>query len=162
MIYSILKTVHLGALTLWLGPALGSWLVLIYSQRINGERAESTALIYKVFFVTITLEHIAFVVLLSTGGMMAYMYDMLQYPWLSQKWMLILAIIIPLEIVDVWLGNWKVKKLVEKRISGVELTKREGLYIHHYHTTFTRLALVVLPVVVLLIMWLAVSKNGII
>jgi len=159
--YATLKFVHLGSLIMWLGLALGSWLVLRYMQQHEGELAASTAKVYRVFFWTITLEHIALCSLLLSGAAMAFHYGFITMPWLQQKLWLVLLVIVPLEIVDIWLGNWKVKKLTEKRSAGAALSQREQALISFYHKGFTNLALITLPVTVLVIMWLAVSKQAI-
>lgn len=158
--YSLLKLIHIGSLVLWLGPALGSWLVLRYMQRQQGELSSATALVYKVFFATITLEHLAFCSLLLSGGWMALSYGWLDMPWLQNKLWLVLLLVVPLEIVDIWLGNWKVKQLVSRRSAGAVLSTKEQALIHFYHRGFTWFAVAMLPPTVLLIMWLAVSKQG--
>ncbi|KEQ15031.1 hypothetical protein GZ78_24430 [Endozoicomonas numazuensis] len=155
----ILKLIHLGSLILWLGPALGSWLVLRYSQQKAGELSATTSLIYKVFFFTITLEHLAFVSLLASGFMLAYSYHLFSLEWLHYKLAIVLLIVVPLEVVDVWLGNWKIQKLINKRNSGNRLSERENAYIHFYHKTFTYIALVAIPVSVMAIMWFAITKT---
>ncbi|WP_333608914.1 DUF2269 domain-containing protein [Arsukibacterium sp.] len=157
--YAALKVVHLGSLIMWLGPAIGSWLVLRYMQQQEGELSPATAKVYRVFFWTITLEHIALCSLLLSGTIMAFHYGFFAMPWLQHKLWLVLLIIVPLEIVDIWLGNWKVKKLTEKRSAGAELSQREQAMINFYHKGFTNLALLTLPLTVLVIMWLAVSKQ---
>ena len=68
----------------------------------------------------------------------------------------------PLEIVDVLLGNWKAKHWVERRANGLTLSATEQRLLQFYHGTFTKLALLLLPVTVLLIMVLAVSKQGLV
>ncbi|HBN87651.1 MAG TPA: DUF2269 domain-containing protein, partial [Rheinheimera sp.] len=142
-----------------LGPALGSWLVLRYMQQQEGELAPATAKVYRVFFWTLTLEHIALVSLLLSGAAMAFMYGFIAMPWLQQKLWLVLLIIVPLEIIDIWLGNWKVKRLIAARSAGTTLTPRQQALVQFYHKAFTNLVLVTLPATVLIIMWLAVSKQ---
>ena len=66
----------------------------------------------------------------------------------------------PLEIVDIWLGNWKVKRLIAARSAGTALTPRQQALVQFYHNGFTNLALLTLPAKVLVIMWLAVSKQA--
>lgn len=157
--YSLLKVMHIGAFMLWLGPALGSWLVLRYMQQQQGETSPATGLVYRVFFLTLTLEHIAFVTLLLTGSLMAYQAGWFYTPWLQQKLWLVLLVIVPLEIVDIWLGNWQAKRIVELRSLGHPLSARQEQLLHFYHQGFTKLALFVMPATILLIMWLAVSKQ---
>ena len=158
--YAALKVIHLGSLVLWLGPALGSWLVLRYMQQHEGELWPATGKVYRVFFWTLTLEHVALVTLLLSGASMAFMFGFISMPWLQQKLWLVLLIIVPLEIVDIWLGNWKVKRLIAARSAGTALTARQQALVQFYHKGFTNLALITLPVTVLLIMWLAVSKQA--
>ena len=157
--YAALKVIHIGSLVMLLGPALGSWLVLRYMQQQEGELAPATAKVYRVFFWTLTLEHIALVSLLLSGAAMAFMYGFIAMPWLQQKLWLVLLIIVPLEIIDIWLGNWKVKRLIAARSAGTTLTPRQQALVQFYHKAFTNLVLVTLPATVLIIMWLAVSKQ---
>lgn len=157
--YSLLKVVHIGSFMLWLGPALGSWLVLRYMQQQQGETSHATSLVYRVFFLTLTLEHIAFFALLITGTFMAYQVGWFYTPWLQQKLWLVLLVIVPLEIVDIWLGNWQAKRIVELRSLGHPLSARQEQLLHFYHHSFTKLALLIMPPTILFIMWLAVSKQ---
>ncbi len=98
--------------------------------------------------------------LLINGAWMVFGYGWIEMPWLQQKLWLVLLLIVPLEVVDIWLGNWKVQQLVNRRSLGQELTARQQAIIHFYHRGFTYLAICTLPVTVLLIMWLAVSKQA--
>jgi len=159
MSYTFIKLLHIGSLAFWIGPALGSWLVLRYSQYQTGEHSNTTALIYKVFFFTLTLEHISLAVLLSTGAIMALHFGHWPAQWLQWKLLIIVLVIVPLEIVDIWLGNWKVNQLVEKRNAGTALTKLEKKLIRFYHRYFTSAAIVILPIAMFLIMWLAIAKE---
>jgi len=158
-VYSFLKLIHLGSLIFWLGPALGSWFVLRYSQKNAGEQSETTQLIYKVFFFTVTLEHIALLTLLLSGVWMAAAYGLFQAQWLQYKIVIIALFVLPLEIFDIWLGNWKLKKLIEKRGHGGMLSEKESRLVHFYHGTFTNIAIVLIPFSVLIIMWLAIAKQ---
>ncbi|MGY0216254.1 hypothetical protein ACWJJH_02575 [Endozoicomonadaceae bacterium StTr2] len=159
MTYTVLKLIHLGSLVFWLGPALGSWLVLRHAQRSTGELSQTTSLVYRIFFLTVTLEHIAFATLLTSGVLLASLYNLFTLPWLQYKLAIVLLIVVPLEVVDIWLGNWKIKQLVTKRNAGATLTSRESACIRFYHTTFTYIALATIPASVLAIMWLAISKT---
>ena len=158
--YAALKVLHLGSLIMWLGPAIGSWLVLRYMQQQEGELSPATAKVYRVFFWTITLEHIALCSLLLSGAAMAFHYGFIAMPWLQQKLWLVLLLIVPLEIVDIWLGNWKVNRLIAARSAGTALTARQQALVQFYHKSFTNLALITLPATVLVTMRLAVSKQA--
>ena len=104
--YALIKLIHLGALVFWLGPALGAWFVL---KAVEDGSYKPNSVVEKVsdlFFVSIILEHLAFLVLLITGFIMANKYDLFDSLWLQQKLMVVFFIIVPLEILDVLLGNW--------------------------------------------------------
>ena len=159
IMYSLVKVLHLGAFLLWLGPALGSWLVLRYIRQQQGETSPATLLVYRVFVWTLTLEHLAFFGLLLSGFWMAWAAPWFEMPWIWHKLGLVLLIILPLEIIDIWLGNWVVPKIVRLQADGLPLNARQAQLLHWYHHGFTRLALLILPPTVLLIMWLAVSKQ---
>lgn len=161
MSYTLLKLIHIGAFLFWLGPALGAWFVLKFSQKETGELSATTSLVYRVFFFTIWLEHIALLVLLSTGVLQAIQYSMFEMVWLQQKVLVIMFLIIPLELIDIWLGNWKVRRLIEQRNSGRELSTGEYSLIRFYHKEFTYVSLALIPISVALIMWLAISKSPI-
>ena len=88
----VLKVIHIGSLIMWLGPALGSWLVLRYVQQQQGEMSSATSLVYKVFFFTLTLEHLAFCFLLISGAWMAFGYGWIDMPWLQNKLWLVLLL----------------------------------------------------------------------
>lgn len=155
MEYSILKLIHLGALILWLGPAFGAWIVLKF---ITSEQPNSTtAKVNQAFFTMITLEHVAFIALLASGFLMAHTAGWFASPWLSQKLMIVGAIIIPLEIIDIVLGNWLAAKASAKLSLGTASPKQVR-WLALYHGPFTKLALFVIPTTVVLVMYLAVSK----
>ena len=155
--YSILKLVHIGALVLWLGPALGAWIVL---KAVEREEVNSvTAKVNRAFFAMITLEHIAFFVLLATGLYMAMMAGWFATTWVHQKLLIIGLIIIPLEVVDIVLGNWLAAKASRNLYNGQKLSRREQRWLVIYHGPFTKLAIVIIPLSVILIMYLAVSKS---
>lgn len=160
MDYSLLKLVHLGALVFWLGPPLGAWLVLRYMQN-PGVCGSSTLLsVSKVFFGTLVIEHVAFVVLLSTGYLLASGFGFFGVEWLQQKLLIILVFLVPVEIADVIFGNILAAKAAQKLYSSDELTVTENWCLNFYHGTFTKLAIAVVPVSVVIIMYLAVSKVG--
>ena len=73
-------------------------------------------------------------------------------PWVTTKLIIISAIIIPEEIVDIYIGNFKLPKLIsEKGKSKLE---------HFYHGVFTKMAVILLPPSVLAIFILAVTKQA--
>ena len=156
MDYALLKVLHIGSLIFWLGPALGAWLVFkgVEKDQIN----VVTAKVNNLFFTMITLEHIAFIVLLLSGFMMASYANWFTSPWLQQKLFIVGLVIVPLELVDLVLGNWLALKASRKKYEGLALTPREEKWIRLYHGPFTKLALALIPLSVFLVMLLAVSK----
>lgn len=159
--YSLVKVLHISSFMLWLGPALGSWLVLKFMQREQGETSVATSLVYRVFFFTLTIEHLAFASLLVTGSWLAITAGWLGSPWLWQKLAVVLLLVLPLELVDIYVGNWQAKRLVSLRSQGQPLSDSQQRLLLFYHGPFTKLALLLLPGSVFLILWLAVSKQAV-
>lgn len=146
--YSALKVIHLGCLIFWLGPTLGSWWVMLSIKKLKNSHL--TMAVYRVFLQTLWLEHIAFLGLIISGATMASIAYTWGQPWLTTKLIIIVAIIIPLEIVDIYLGNFKLLKLIgENKQSKIE---------QFYHGPFTKTAIILLPPSVLAIFILAVTK----
>ncbi|NRF28138.1 DUF2269 domain-containing protein [Vibrio coralliilyticus] len=159
MEYSILKLIHIGALVFWLGPSLGAWLA--FRAIVNMPISESTSRVNRLFYIMVTVEHIAFVGLLITGLMMALQIGWLQAPWLQQKLFIVLLIVVPIEIVDILLGNWLAAKSDQKKYAGEEMSSAEKRWLYLYHGPFTKLAMFTIPLSALTIMFLAVSKISI-
>lgn len=159
MLYALTKLAHIGALIFWIGPALGSWLVLRRARLEKGENWPANGLIYRVFISTLVIEHIAFVVLLVTGVVLAHSYGWWPAEWLRWKLWLVVAVLIPFEVVDVYLGNWKLSQFTRRRAAGVPLSQLDHNLVRFYHGPFTWSAIVVLPVTVFVILFLAVAKS---
>ena len=159
--YGLLKLIHIGSLILWLGPALGAWLVLRALDDKNFAGGAVAAKVSRVFYVTVIIEHVAFVGLLTSGFYLAHTYHFFGSPWLTQKLAIVLLIIVPLEVVDIILGNWLASTASKKAYAGIVLTSWERRGLEIYHGAFTKIALLVLPIAVLLILYLATSKTAI-
>lgn len=155
--YSLLKVIHLGALILWIGPALGAWLVLRKARIAFPAHSSEYRLVERVFLGTLIVEHLAFFTLITTGILMASLLNWWQAPWLQQKLWLVSAIVV-LEVIDIWLGNFLLVRLHRRRNAAqpTPLTRAETFY----HGPFTRVATFTLPPVTLVIFWLAVSKQA--
>lgn len=158
--YGIIKLVHLGALVFWLGPPLGAWLVLKTVEDGSYKPNSLAKRVSRVFYLTVILEHLAFISLLATGFLMAFKYDLLGAAWLSQKIFIVLLVIVPLEIFDVLLGNWIASTASKKLYAGRPLKSWERYWLEVYHGIFTKIALIIIPLSVLIIMYLATSKTG--
>lgn len=158
--YGILKLVHLGALIFWLGPPLGAWLVFRAVEDGSYEPGSLAERVSRVFYLTVIIEHIAFIVLLATGFLMAFKYNLFEAAWLTQKIYVVFLVVVPLEIADILLGNWVADRASKKLYAGKALRSWERYGLDIYHGAFTRVALVVIPLSVLIIMYLATSKAG--
>lgn len=158
--YGVNKLVHLGALVFWLGPALGAWWVLRTVE--NGSYAPGSVAekVSRVFYRTVIVEHVAFIVLLVTGFLMATQYGLMGTEWVRQKLAIVLLVVVPLEIVDVILGNWVASTASSKLYAGKPLSPWEKRGLSLYHGAFTKVALLVIPLSVLIIMYLATSKAA--
>lgn len=154
-----LKLIHIGALIFWLGPSLGAWFVLLAMRKQLGEFTPATHLAYRLFIKMLILEHIAFVVLLATGiGMIACLYDHPAH-WLQWKLLIVFAVIIPLEIADIWYGNIKLPQIFSRfNESGYDAQQLKTLHIYHQYVTGAAIAII--PISVLTIMWLVIAKPN--
>ncbi len=156
-LFFALKLLHLGALIFWLGPSLGAWLVLLALRRHQGELTPATHLAYRVFLQMLMVEHVAFVVLLATGAAMVWLVYSLQLPWLQWKLLLVLGLVIPLEIADIWYGNIRLPRIFA-RFNEQGYDSQQTRILRIYHRYITGAALVIIPVTVALIMWLVIAK----
>jgi uncharacterized membrane protein len=154
-----LKLIHISALIFWLGPSLGAWFVLLAMRKQQGEFTTATHLAYRIFIKMLILEHIAFVVLLATGiSMIACLYD---HPasWLQWKLLIVVVVIIPLEIADIWYGNIKLPQIFSHfNEAGYDAQQIKTLHIYHQYVT--RAAIAIIPISVLTIMWLVIAKPN--
>lgn len=158
--YGILKLIHIGALVFWVGPPLGAWLVLKAVEDGSYQPNTLTERVSRIFYLTIILEHVAFITLVSTGFLLALEFGFLGAEWLTQKILLVCLVVIPLEILDILLGNWIASSASKKLYAGKPLKHWEQKGLDIYHGIFTKAALIIIPLSVLLIMYLATSKTG--
>jgi len=156
--YGITKLVHLGAIVFWLGPPLGAWLVLRTVEDGSYKQGSIAEKVSRVFYLTVILEHVAFIALLASGLLMALKYDLMGSAWLNQKIYIVFLVIVPLEVADVLLGNWIASTASKKLYAGKPLKSWERYGLEAYHGIFTKIALIVIPLSVLTIMYLATSK----
>lgn len=155
--YSLLKVIHLGALIFWIGPALGAWLVLRKARRAFALQSNEYQLVERVFLGTLIVEHLAFVALITSGILMAVQLDWWQAEWLQQKLWLVTVIVL-VELADIALGNGLLVLLHRHRAQGQAIAPSRME--QFYHGAFTSFALYALPLLTLIIFWLAVSKQS--
>ncbi len=155
-IFYCAKVFHIAALIFWLGPSLGAWLLLRVVRKQYADDHELSVMCHRVFTNVLLIEHIAFVVLLVSGAVMAMKFQFYQQGWLQWKLALVLIIILPLELFDVWLGNVKLHKLFRQaEMLDDEASKR---ILSAYHITLTRTAIFILPITMLVIFCLVIAK----
>jgi len=153
-----LKLVHIGALVFWIGPTLGAWWMLRVANHRFGEPGMVSQHLYQAFLHVLWIEHSAFAVLLLSGAAMAWLQGWFGQPWLTVKLLLVLAVVLPLELLDIWLGHVRLPRLFHHRHPSRPYSAQESALLDLYHGRLTRIALWVMPVAVILIIWLAVGK----
>lgn len=156
-IFYCLKIFHIGALIFWLGPSIGGWWILRGLRKHIADDEPLGILSHKLFIHLLILEHIAFAVLLATGISMAILFGFFQQVWLHWKLLLIVIFVLPLEVMDIYLGNFKLARALNPQKAE---HSRYAFYLKKYHNNLTLYALIVLPVVVLLIFWLVITKPS--
>jgi len=157
---SLLKLVHIGALVFWIGPALGAWWMLQVANHRFGEPGMVSQHLYRAFLRALWVEHIAFAALLLSGASLAWLHGWFGAPWLQLKLLLVCAVVVPLEVFDIWFGHVRLPALFHHRHPSRPYSAQEARLLSLYHGRLTRIALWVMPVAVTLIIWLAVSKGG--
>jgi uncharacterized membrane protein len=158
-IFVALKVLHIGSLVFWLGPSLGAWFILMAMRKQLGEITSATHLAYRVFIKMLILEHVAFVALIISGIGMAILVFGFSQPWLQWKLLFILLLIVPLEILDIWYGNFKLPQIFS-RLNDAGYDTKQIRTLHIYHAYVTRIAIAIIPVSVLAIMWLVIAKPN--
>ena len=111
---SLVLFVHLAAVLLWAGPAMGaSWFVYAAAwerRRDEGdaELARRELWVRRQFNRVVALEHLAFAALIVSGLMLGESVDWAYagQAWLTWKLALVLLIFIPMELLDVVLSAW--------------------------------------------------------
>ena len=71
----------------------------------------------------------------------------------------ILAFIILLEILDIWYGNIKLPQIFS-RLNEAGYDTKQIRTLHIYHVYVTRIAIAIIPVSVLAIVWLVITKPN--
>ncbi len=157
-LYPFLKLLHLSSLIFWLGPSLGAWWMLRLGNRQFGEPGLTSQFLYLMFFRLVQVEHIAFASLLCSGlGMALFTHGLAQH-WLLLKLILLTLIVLPIEIVDIWFGNFRLPQLFKQRHPVRPYSRQEQHVLLMYHQRFVPLALLLLPPTLLVMFWLAISK----
>lgn len=159
--YALIKLIHLGALIFWLGPPLGAWMLLRVAEDALSKNNQSLHKINRFFYLMIGLEHFAFIVLIASGFILAYKYQLLEMDWIKQKLHIVFYGLIPFELVDIVLGNWFAYRISNKIYENKKVETWERVVLDIYRNAFTKMALLIMPVLVIVIMYLAITKYPI-
>lgn len=157
--YNAVKLVHLGALVFWIGPTLGAWWMLRVANHRFGEPGMVSQHLYQAFLHLLWVEHMAFAALLLSGASLAWLHGWFGESWLSLKLALVIVVVVPFELVDIWLGHIRLPRLFHQRHPSRPYSAQESELLHLYHERLTRIAWWVMPVAVTTIIWLAVAKG---
>lgn len=158
--FPIVKVVHLGALVVWLGPSGGAWLVLMQARREMGELNPVTHYLYQGFLRILWLEHLGFATMLASGLVMIHMYGSgaMEIHWLRLKLAVVVFVVLPIEIADLWFSHRALPGIFTLRRPEVPYESGEQRLLDLYHRRFTPVALPLLLAAIVVVMWLAVAK----
>ncbi len=154
MAYILLKFVHLLSVIFWIGPALGAYWMLfnLWSSQHPStiERAELAC------ERMLRVEHIAFVMMIVTGAAMLASdgWLLLSTPWMQQK-LGLFAMIVMFEMYDIWVSHIALPKILATRADVDGAQNRRASVLRLW---LIRLAVPV-SAMILLVIWLAVSKT---
>lgn len=160
--FPIVKVVHLGALVLWLGPSGGAWLVLMLARREIGEPNAVSHNLYLGFLRMLWFEHLGFILMLGSGVLLlsTYGFSAVGMTWLKVKLILVLVVISPIEIADMWFSHKYLPQIFASREPDAPYTEAEQRILHLYHRRFTPIALPLLLTAIVTIMWLAAARPA--
>jgi hypothetical protein len=159
---AVIKVLHIAALVVWLGPSAGTWLALMLARHRFGEPGVETLYLYRGFLQVLWLEHLGLLLMLGTGALLlgAYGLPALEWPWLRLKLLLVVTVIVPLELTDMWFSHRRLPEIFAAREPDAPYTTKEQRILHLYHRRFVPIALPTLLATVATMMWLAVAKPG--
>lgn len=153
MSYSIYKLIHLIAMVLWLGPALGAYWILVRANKYPDiKRLE----IEKFYEEVLVIEHIAFLVLIATGfGIWSQLgISLFEVYWLNVKLTLV-AMIVIIELFDISFSHFYFRHLMNKRYP---FTADAWVSYFKVRKVFYNVAIPVLIALILGVLYLAVFK----
>ena len=156
--YALLKGIHIASLIFWLGPSLGAWWLLRATTHRFGEPSLTSQFLYRMFLKVAGIEHLALLTLIASGVMMAIITDSFTQSWLLMKLLLVVLIVLPLEVIDIWYCHYKLPALFHQRHPSRPYASQEQQLLNSYHYRFVPIALICVPLSVMSIFWLVISK----
>lgn len=162
-----LRWVHVGAFTVWSASALGAYYLVLVAARdrrrspADAEIARRDEWVRTRFLDVVWLEHLAIAALLASGVWRAYRFGLLESVdtllaarWLRWKLALIVFLIVPFEVYDIWLSHWHMPRLLKKEPAGSAVRERAW----RRHDLFMWIGGAILAVVIPWIAWLAIFR----
>ena len=161
--YGLIKFIHLSAVMVWSSSALGGfYYVLVASWEYRRNRDdEELARRYEWtrwhFNFVVIAEHVAFLVLLPTGLMLAAMFNWNQeLPWLYLKIWVVLYVFIPMELMDMALSHFFVPRAMLQRQSHPARYRR----VMKFHDRFLFVSSLIVAITIPWVVYLATAKPG--
>ena len=160
--FPVVKVIHIGALVIWLGPSGGAWMVLMLARRKAAEPSLVTHYLYRGFFQMLWLEHLGFFTLLASGIALLAMlgHGALQATWLQLKLAIVILVILPIEIPDLWYSHRGLPRIFALRRPDAPYSADEQRVLDSYHRRFVPIFLPILLLAVVVVMWLAIAKPA--
>jgi len=156
---SVAKLLHLGGLILWLGPSGGAWLLLQLAKRRLDPQSPEYQAMYRDFLPFFWVEHFGLFMLLGSGVLLLSLYGFpaLDWFWLKVKLILVLCVIVPIEILDIWFGHVRLPRWFSSGKGDPKAGSGKNAY-QAYEDKFVPISLPLLLIAVVLILWLAVAR----
>ncbi len=160
MPYLVAKWVHVLALILWIGPALGGYIFLFRAwQADDGSDEMARRLVWAedVCERILRIEHVAFVALIGSGlAMLALNSGLIAAGWMQQKLALV-GVIIAFEAWDMWLSH----SALPKAYKDVQSLRGEAGRSATRRRMMLARAAVGAGIAITAILWLAITKSGV-
>jgi uncharacterized membrane protein len=114
MRYNLFKLFHIVGIVAWLGPSTGVYYMIIYSVLLKESAVEIW--LRQQYLSLINIQIAGLIILISSGVLMviATGWVILKQWWLRTKVFIVVAIFIPLELIQVFLYHSKLMTALEK------------------------------------------------
>jgi hypothetical protein len=157
--FPLIKLLHLGGLILWLGPSGGAWLLVQLSKRRLDQQSIEYNELYRDFTKFFWVQHLGLFLLLGSGVLLLSMYGntALSWTWIQLKIALVLCVLLPIELMDMWFGHIRLPRQFSSQGRNTDSRKKMSS-VELYERRFVPISLPILLVTVVVVMWLAIAK----
>ena len=157
--FPFVKLLHIGGLILWLGPSGGAWLLIQLSKRRLDQQSIEYNELYRDFLKFFWVQHLGLLLLLGSGVLLLSMYGhtALDWTWVQLKIVLVLCILLPIEVMDIWFGHVRLPSQFSSRDQHID-SRKKMKPLELYERRFVPISLPILLTTVVVIMWLAIAK----